>query len=284
MDILGRPLDQTALTTTYNATGTPVGPAAPTTFSIPGSGLTLPRATNWTLAVDHQLSTHFYLTAKYLRRRGTDGFAFLNALAPDAPPSLLPLPNADSAGAYQLANLRRDNYDSATFSLRQNLSGQYQWMASYTRSRAVSNAVLDPSFSQPLQLLPDLVPMPWDSPNRFLGWAYLPLPLKNWAISGLADMRTGFPFSIEDQTGLVVGAVDAHRYPLNFDLNLAVERLITLRGYRFALRGGVTNLTNNLNPTAVNAVTGAPQFLEFLGREGRHFEARIRFFGRAGTK
>ncbi len=27
---------------------------------------------------------------------------------------------------------------------------------------------------------------------------------------------------------------------------------------------------------------GAPQFLQFLGDEGRHFVVRIRFFGRAG--
>ena len=94
MGMLGRPLDQTAVTTQYNADGTPAGPPALTTFTIPNAGLVLPRASNWTLDVDHQLSAHVYLTAKYLRRRGTDGFAFINTLAPDAPPSLLPLPNA----------------------------------------------------------------------------------------------------------------------------------------------------------------------------------------------
>ena len=224
------------------------------------------------------------MTAKYLRRRGTDGFAFVNTLAPDAPPSLLPLPTPDSGGVYQLTNLRRDDYDSFAVSVRQTLSGQFEWMASYTHSRAGSNAVLDPNTAQPLQVLPNFVPMPWDAPNRFLAWAYLPLPWKNWAISVFADMRSGFPFSVRDQTGLIAGGVDSYRYPLNFDLNLAIERMITLHGYRFALRGGVDNLTNQANPTAVNNVTGAPQFLQFLGDEGRHFVVRIRFFGRAGGK
>ena len=54
--------------------------------------------------------------------------------------------------------------------------------------------------------------------------------------------------------------------------------------YRFALRGGMDNITNQSNPTAVNNVTGAPQFLQFLGDEGRHFVVRVRFFGRAGAK
>jgi hypothetical protein len=287
--MLGAPLDQTALTTIYNAEGVPVGLPAQTSFTIPNSGLALPRASNWTLDGDRQLFSHVYLKAKYLRRRGTDGFAFVNTLAPDAPPSLLPLPGAASAGTYQLTNLRRDNYDSVAVSIRQTLSGQFEWMASYTHSRAISNAVLDPDTAQPLQILPSFVAMPWDVPNRILGFAYVPLPqkyraLKNWAISALADIRTGFPFSVRDQTGLIVGAVDSYRYPLNLDLNLAIERMLTLRGYRFALRGGMDNITNQANPTAVNNVIGAPQYLQFLGAEGRHFIVRIRFFGRAGGK
>jgi hypothetical protein len=66
---------------------------------------------------------------------------------------------------------------------------------------------------------------------------------------------------------------------MNFDLNIALERLFTLRGYRFALRGGMNNVTNQRNPTAVNNVVGAPQFMQFYGLEGRHFVVRIRFFG-----
>jgi hypothetical protein len=284
MGMLGSPLDQTAVTTQFNPNGTPAGPATLTTFTIPNAGLVLPRASNWTLDVNHQLSAHVYVAAKYLRRRSTDGFVFINTLAPDAPPSLLPLPNADAAGIYQLTNLRRDDYDSIAISVRQTLSGQFEWMASYTYSRALSNAVLDPNTPQPLQALPNLVPMPWEAPNRVLAWGYLPLPWKNWAISALADMRSGFPFSVRDPSGTIVGAVDSYRYPLNFDLNIAIERMFIFRGYRFALRGGIDNATNQANPTAVNNVTGAPQFLQFLGDEGRHFVARVRFFGRVGSK
>lgn len=123
--------------------------------------------------------------------------------------------------------------------------------------------------------------MPWDAPNQILAWGYLPLPWKNWAVSGLANLRTGFPYSVRDQTGLLIGGFDSNRYPLDFDLNLAIERMITLHGYRFALRGGVDNLTNQANPTAVNNVFGAPQYRQFLGDEGRHYVARIRFFGRS---
>jgi hypothetical protein len=283
LDTLSRPLDQVAETVQYNANGTVAGPPVATAFAIARSPLELPRATNWTLNIDHQLPGRIYLSAKYLRRRGSEEFAFINVLDPDAPPSLLPLPSGESTGLYQLANVRRDDYDSGQLAMRQTFAGQHEWFISYTRSRALTNALIDPNSPQPLQILPGFVPMPWDAPNRLLAWAYLPVPVKrwskNWSISVLSDMRSGYPFSIRQASGPVIGTVDSFRYPLFFDLNLAVERMLLLHGYRFALRGGIDNLTNQANPTAVNNVYGVPQFLTFVGDEGRHFAVRLRFFG-----
>ncbi len=297
LETLGRPLDQSALTTDYNAAGIPFGPAALTTFSIPNGSLKLPRAANWSMNVDHKVTEHILVTAKYLRRRLTDGFVYLNTLDPQAPPSELPVAGGAAPGVYQLGNIRRDDYDSEQISVRQTLSGQYEWMVSFVHSRAVSNAFLDSNALDPQQALPYFAPMPWNAPNRVLGWAYLPFPKhlprifhektlkpENWAVAILADARSGFPFSVQDQTGQVVGSADSHRYPLTFDLNVALERVVTLRGYRFALRGGIDNLTNQGNPTAVINTIGSPQYLQFLGQEGRHYVVRIRFFGRAVTK
>ena len=281
LDLLGRPLDQMAITTEYEGTGQPfLGPVR-TVFVAPDEPLKLPRAINWSGGVDQQVKEHLFFGAKYLWRHTTDGFVFINQLDPGGPPSVLPLANASLPGEYGLTNSRRDNFDSAQFSVRQTFSGQFEWMLSYIHSRAVSNAVLDYNSTEALQVLPNLVPVPWDTPNRILGWGYLPLPWKNWAVAVLADARDGFPFSAADEYGTVVGGVDSRRYPFNFDLNVAVERMITLRGYRFALRGGVDNLTNQANPTAVNNTIGSPQFLQYYGEEGRHFVVRVRFFGRA---
>lgn len=274
LEMLGMPLDQPAVTTVGNTTGT-------TTFAIGSQPLVLPRAGNWTVGVDHEIASRVYVSAKYLRRRVTDGFAYFNPATVNSPPSILPLANGAVSGVYHLTNLRRDNYDSFQLSVRQKLAGQFEWMASYTRSSAQSNAIVDPNLVTPDQVLGALMPVPWDAPNRFVGWAYLPLPWKNWAVSALADMRTGFPYSNQDQSGNVVGGFDARRYPVNFDLNLAIERTFTFHGYRFALRGGVDNATNQANPTAVNDVIGGPGFGHFLGDEGRHFVVRLRFFGHA---
>ena len=284
LGMLGRSLDQSALTTHYNADGTIAGPPTLTTFVPANRPLELPRAENWTASIDHRVTEHFFASARYLRRNITNGLTYVNSLDPYGTPYESPLPDSVFDGVYQLTNLRHDRYDSVDLSVRQTFTGQYEWMASFVHSRVLSNAVLDINSADPIQVVGNLNPAPWDTPNRALAWGYVPLPWKNWAVAVLADARGGFPFSVQDDTGRIIGPVDSHRYPMNFDLNVSIERMITLRGYRFALRLGMNNVTNQRNPTAVNNVVGAPQFLQFYGLEGRHFVVRIRFFGRSGVK
>ena len=78
LDPFGRVLDQTGLTTTYTS-GVPVGPPTPSTFTL-GPNLKLPKATNWSAAVDREITTHLNASVSYLRRRGTDGFDFVSTL------------------------------------------------------------------------------------------------------------------------------------------------------------------------------------------------------------
>jgi hypothetical protein len=277
--LFSRPLDQQAVTVPYSSSGAPEAPLV-TTF-VSGQNLRLPRYDKWSGGLEHEFAHRVAARAEWLRKRGRDGFVY----APEgAAPPLTDQPVLLSygyGGTYALTNQRRDAYDEVAFTARQTFGDQYGWMASYVRSRAASNAVLDASVDQPLQVLNNFGRMPWDAPNRILGWGYFPLPFKNWAVAFLADYRTGFPFAVTSDSGMVVGPVDGRRYPSNFDFNLAIERRLTFAGYRFAVRVGANNLTDHRNPTAVNSVIGAPQYLQFFGDEGRHFVLRIRVFGRA---
>ncbi len=266
--LFSQPLDQQSVTVQCNPLCTDASPRTVTAFVIDNPHLKAPRSVNWSGSVDRQLPHHIDASVNYLWRHTGDGLTYAR--------------KAD--GILHLTNLRRDAYHSASVIVRQSLAGGYEWMASYTRSRATSNAVLDLSVDQTMQAQSNFGAMPWDVPNRFLGTAYLPVPrFKEWAIAVLADARSGFPFSVVDLSGHVVGAVDSQRYPTNFDLNLHLERRFTFHGYRFALRGGFNNVLDRLNPTAVNNTFGSQHFLQFYGHEGRHFVARIRFFGRAGS-
>ena len=279
LSLFSRPLDQQAVTVPYSTAGVPGTPLV-TTF-VAGRNLKLPRYDKWSAGVEHDFGHRISGSAEWLRKRGRDGFVYSPA-GGSAPASIQPIfLSYGFGGTYALANQRRDAYDEVAFTARQSFGDQYGWMASYVRSRATSNAVLDVSVDQPLQVLNNFGRMPWDAPNRLLGWGYFPLLGKHWAIAFLADYRSGFPFAVTDASGTVVGRVDSHRYPSDFDLNVHLERRFTFHGYRLAIRAGVNNLTGHRNPTAVNSVIGAPQYLQFFGDEGRHIVFRVRFFGRA---
>ena len=282
--LFSRPLDQYAITTQFQPDGSAAFPPAPEIYTIDRRYLRAPRYGNWSASFDRRLSENMRASINYLRRRGSDGFTYVNAIAPGIPappPEVVAVPGTPLTGLFTLANQRRDEYDSIEVAFHRSFAEQHEVMASYTRSRAVSNAVLDLSIDQPLQVLNNAGPMPWDSPNRLLSWGYLPLPGKHWSWAYLVELRSGFPFSVQDEHGVVVGPVNSYRYPLNFDLNLHLEYRFVFRGYRLAIRVGFNNLTDHENPTAVNNTIGSAQFLQFFGSEGRHAVIRLRFFGKA---
>jgi hypothetical protein len=279
--LFSRPLDQQAVTTPFGANGQPEAPLV-TTF-VTGHNLKFPRYVLWSAGSEHDFGHGISGRAEWMRKRGGDGFVYRAAEPASSPVDIQPAELAYGFGGnYVLTNQRHDRYDEVAFTARQSFGDQYGWMVSYIHSRAASNAVLDISVDQPLQVTNNFGAMPWDAPNRLLGWGYLPLHGKNWAAAFLVDYRTGFPFTVTNDAGLVVGPVDAHRYPDNFDLNLHIERRFTFHRYRLALRLGVNNVTGHRNPTAVNSVIGSPDYLQFFGNEGRHAVVRIRMFGRAG--
>jgi hypothetical protein len=282
LSLFSRPYDQYGVTTSYDPNGAVLHGPGVTLFRPAASGLTTPRYQNWTFGVDQRLPARFRLSFSLVRRRGTDGFTYANepgGLRSSA--GLSPAINSGSIDAlYVLTNLRRDRYDSASATLHQSFGREYEWMLNYTRSSAQSNAVVDISVDQPLKVQDNFGPLPWDAPNRVLSWGYLPTWSSRWAFAYLLDYRTGFPFSIQRQTGEIIGPVNSQRFPANFDLNLHLERKFHFRRYRFAVRAGLNNVANAANATGINNVEDSPQFLRLYGREGRHAVFRLRWLGR----
>lgn len=278
-----RPDDQYALTTYYQPNGAVERGPAVSVFRFGPGGLESPRYSNWTLTLDQHLPRSISLRAGYLRKHGARGLTFYNGLSPSSPPP----PDAVAQfntyyfdGIYYLGNHRRDSYDALEVTARQAFGGLYEWMASYTRSRAKSNSVLDVGVDNPVTVTNNTGPMPWDAPNRFLAWGYLPTGLKNWAVAFLMEQRTGYPYSLQNENGVVVGNADARRYPQFFELNLHLERRFVFRGYRWAFRFGCNNITNHLNPNAVINTIGAPNYLSYYGGQHRATNFRIRWLGK----
>jgi hypothetical protein len=279
-----RPLDQYALTTYYDRAGTVVRGPAVSVYTLRDTRLATPRARNWTAGFEHELRDGFSLRLGYLRRRGERGFTYASTVgtgAPVAPELVQRFGTAPFDAIYRLDNMRRDVFDSVEITVRQTFQRQYGWLAGYTRSRALSNGVVDLNVDDPIIVSNNVGPMPWDAPHRFLGWAYLPLPWRDWAAATLVEYRTGYPFSVQADDGRVLGALNSRRYPAFFAVNLHAERRFIFRGHRWEFRAGFNNLTNRQNPNVVNNNADSPNFLHFYGGQRRAVNFRIRWLGRA---
>ena len=116
-------------------------------------------------------------------------------------------------------------------------------------------------------------------PNRFLP-ERLQFLTRHTSAAYLVEYRTGFPFQVVDEEGMMVGRPNSERLPNYFNINLHLEREFRALHYLWAWRFGFNNLTNNGNPNVVNNIIGTPQFLTYGRGQSRAFSVRLRLLGR----
>lgn len=282
LNIVSQQQDQVSLSTFYLPGGVVEGPVQ-TQFEAYDKLLKVPYYQNASATVERKLPRQYYLKAGYTRRQGNRGLTFY----PTAP---VTEGTYDQGVTYLLDNSRRERYDAVDLSLRHTFAGKFEWFAGYTRSSARSNAAVDYSLENPIFGPQGAGPEPWDAPNRFHTWGWAPLPnrilphrlkfiTRNTSVAYLVEYRTGFPFSVVDQQGFMVGDPNSLRYPNYFNINLTLERRFTAIHYLWAWRFGFNNLTNNPNPNVVNNVIGTPEYLTFTRGQVRAFNVRLRFLG-----
>ncbi|MFQ5741325.1 MAG: TonB-dependent receptor domain-containing protein [Acidobacteriota bacterium] len=240
-----------------------------TTFRVNEQGLKAPRFVNWSIGMEHRFPAAIYVKAGFVQRRGRHGVAFFKSRSS--------LPGAGNV--FELRNDRRDRYDAFQLSARRIFKGRYRVFASYVRSAARSNAVLDFDIDQLLFSPQAGGPFSWDAPNRLISWGWLPL-LKGFNLGYSLEWRSGFPFSVVNQNQELVEPPNSRRFPTYFSLNAHIERRFRLLGFKWALRAGFNNVTNRQNGRAVNNNIDSPRFLTFAAIQGRAFTGRIRFLGR----
>ncbi|MBZ5577495.1 MAG: carboxypeptidase regulatory-like domain-containing protein [Acidobacteriia bacterium] len=283
LGLITRNQGQTSLATYYPPGGPPSTPVQ-TSFAVNEQSLQVPVYRSASFSVERELPFGFFGQASYTRRSGSNGFTYA---ASNAAASLAP----GGTVVYQLLNQRRERYDAFDLSLRRTFAGKYEWFGGYTRSSARSNAAVDYSLENPIFGPQSPGAAPWDAPNRFHMWGWAPLPnhaLPQWfrfvthetTAAYLVEYRTGFPFGVVSEDGLLAGRPDSLRYPGYFSINLSLERRFHALHALWAWRFGFNNLTNNGNPNAVNNVLGSPEFLAYARGQARAFNVRLRWLGR----
>jgi hypothetical protein len=266
--------DRTNLSMVSNApqgvrTNTFFSPIAQTfsdTFTVDPRLLTLPRYTNWSVAIDRRLPGNFYARAEYLSRHGDHGWAY----------------EGQSGSGFTLLSNGQNRYDAAQFTLRKDLKRGYPMLIAYTRSRATSTRTVDFSIDSFLEGNQASGALPWDSPNQMTAWGTYPLfwKIKKFDFAWSMIWHSGFPFVTVDQLGQILSGPGQFRLPDFFTMDPAVERKFSFRGYRWAARIGIDNVTGRLNPLFVDNNVNSPTFLTFFGSGHRTVNGRIRLLGK----
>jgi len=273
LDILTRSLTGTRTDFFYDASGLNLlQPPVLSTFTINPDQLRFSFVTNASVAFEQKLPRTTYLRIELMDRRARNLWTFIN-------PGASTLPAGPFSGQFTLTNNRRDHYDSAALTLRHVFKQNHVVFASYTRSRALSNADFGYNLDNVLFSPQAGGPLAWDTPNRFLSWGWLPFTHKIDAAYTL-DWRTGFPFTLQNDSQEVVGAPYSRRFPPYFSLDVSLERRFTFFGFQWAVRAGVDNITHRANYSFVDSNVNSPNFLAFSGAPGRSLIARVRLLGR----
>jgi hypothetical protein len=263
--------------------GTVLGPV-PTSFMVIDRTLSTPKYQTANFTAERKMPFDFYAKAGYTWRAGGNGFVF-ETTTPQSGPMFY------GGAVFQLRNSRRERYDAVDFSVRRTFASQFEWFLGYTRSSTRSNAAVDYSLENPVFAPQMPGPFAWDTPNRVHMWGWVPMPkrllpgrleflLRNTTAAYLVEYRTGFPFSVVDQEGFLVGQPNGRRYPDYFNVNLHFERRFRALHYLWAWRFGYNNITGNLNPNVVNNIQGSPTFLTYGRGQARAFSVRLRLLGR----
>jgi hypothetical protein len=276
--LIGQVLDQRQVDTFFDSAGTVVPPSPVVSqFVLPAGDLRQPRFATTSAGWQEKLGRRTLVGLDLLARNGSHQFAFVDQQ---------PL---QPGGIFLLQDHRQDRYRSATLSVRHVFSENTELFGAYTRSRAHSNEVLNPSLGSIFYAAQQPGPVAWDAPNRLLLWGWLPTHIWSTQLSGFFEYRTGYPYSVVNLQQQLVGPPNSSRFPAYASLNLGLEKKFAFRGYLWAARVEAVNLLGRQNPDSVVKNIDAPActalvqsgcFGAFAGGQGRATTLRVRFVGR----
>ena len=158
---------------------------------------------------------------------------------------------------------------------RNDLNISYVWSRARGDLNALGNVFVP--FEQPVIRANVYGTLPSDVSNRLVAWGLLQLPLK-LALSPVADVHTGLPFSKVDVLQNYVETPKSARFPAFFSLDIRIYRDFELRapflgrskkGRKLRLGVYSLNLTDHRNPHDVYTNMASPLFGKFAGYYGR---------------
>jgi len=224
-----------------------------------------PHGVHWNIAWENELAPRWVTRLNYIQKTGRDQLR-------------LAAETTESGFDLVFNNSGKSDYHAIEVTLDRPIRTNLRFLASYVYSNAKDRPGLGLDLPDPAIEGVGESPAGWNTPHRFVGWGYFPMP-SGFSASFSVETRSGFPFTVVDNLNHIVGDYNGRHLPTYFVTNASVEKQIPMplgKGKRVALRVSVTNLFNQFNPRSVDANVNSPFFLALSDSSNRHFSARVR--------
>jgi hypothetical protein len=244
---------------------TPLGPAIP--FVHTAADLQTPRSRTWDIGLDQRFNKFWSVHLGLLDREGS------HELVVD------PL-QTGTAGELRLTSDGRSTYFGAEAGVHFSYGERADVNVTYTRSRARSDlstlsnyfdTVMWPVFGRNAYAA-----SPADAPNRLLARGRF-TPWTKWLVIGIADWRSGLPYSVTDDSLDFVGPRNVLRFPTYFRLEAGIERHVKLFKFQPWIGVRVWNALDSFLPVDVQSNLGSPNFGTFYNSEYPQIRIVMRF-------
>ena len=258
---------QTTTQTFYAADGvTPLGAAVPIAHVV-DPNLQTSRGATWNVTYDQRFSKSWSLHSGYLNRRNTHEL-IVNPIS------------AATGGGLLLSSDGSSIYRDAEIGLHYTHDSLLDLNATYVRSigRGDLNSFMNyfSTVMTPIVGANQYAPTPSDLPHRLFVRGRL-MPTPRWLLLGVADWRTGLPYSIVNSALDFVGPRDAARFPSTFRLDLGLEHKFKVLRWDPWIGVRLNNALNSFLPTDVQNNISSPLFGSLYNSDYRQFRLQVRF-------
>jgi hypothetical protein len=252
--------------TRYEPDGeTPIGP--PVTYTPKAAlGTSAPRSATWDLSFEHRFNKTWAIRSSMMERRGANELLVRPVVT-------------EGIGTFVLDSSGTSLYRDAEIGVQFN-SAPADFSLTYVRSiaRGDLNTLTNfyDSVMWPVIGANAYAAANADVPHRLFGRGRFQ-PTDRWLITGVADWRTGFPYSAVNASLDFVGPRNALRFPNHFKTDLGVERHFTNMKWKPWIGVRMYNALDSFIPTDVQANLSSPAFGSFYNSEVQLIRLQIRF-------
>ena len=258
---------ETFTDTRFAADGvTPLGPAVPFAH-VTAPNLRTARAASWDVTYEYRWKPSFSVHASYLDRQGSREL-------------MLDAEQSGSVGVVRLESGGGSQYRSFEAGFHVNHASRADLTASYSHALAEGDLNAFANYFDtklwPVVTPKAFGPLSTDVPHRFLARGRL-LPTATWLLLGVADWRTGLPYSLVDASLDFVGPRNQQRMPNYLRLDLGIEHRFKIFKLQPWIGVRAYNALDAFLPADVQANVSSPAFGSLYNSQFRQFRLQVRF-------